>query len=723
MQNAIRPLLICLLGMHWLAWTIGAADLDGRPSILDQSGSVMDSHGEVYQLYQNNESTVEYLHHMVRKLVSRLETHEIFLLSRDSDPLYDALVAALGQTQSGRTIVKRVHRVLFSRYIAALDGPTLLSWLKFSGLDFEKLLTGDQKAIVIDIGWEGSQPTLIVQAMKDEIRNRDNFGTNLSRLVDNLDVFLMGGTGKIGYEDFREALRNDDSGVGDGNPERLFDYYSNLTRGREAFGFHSILEEEIGRTACYNGAKKLQDVSYNWAPSPSKVASDGRSLIFSNASDSSVSRSHVLLWQQVIWSHFASPNVRRELDPLIEAVIDKRKPRFKINYTQPDPNGIPAQVRDLVVRELNYEKDLLAIVAKDRTRPGYFRIVSSRRGEAESRKEIRTQIRRLKRVSELGLPALQYVESTDQSATFALPTTTNGEGMTGEEWLGKWEFDRFPKDSPEFLGLIAFVTKMIDAGVYCGQLTPKNLWVADGQWYIMATAGVSKTEPINVAAAMNYNLFRRWHPEIARALHSFHLTKSFPILEQRSPTDEPKLGERYLLRDGTPILIDEILNQKEHATIFAIRGPFPGAAVLKWMRKPGLEKYLTDQFKQRQQLQRAGIPAALPIYQYGHFAIYRRIQGQNGKAWLSSTSRDEEAEKLGELISDLSKKGVFVSGLWPSHVVYGEDGWEIVGHHGVVTGRKEEELKEDYRKRFDERWLPRAPADCAARIRAKVLGG
>jgi len=92
-----------------------------------------------------------------------------------------------------------------------------------------------------------------------------------------------------------------------------------------------------------------------------------------------------------------------------------------------------------------------------------------------------------------------------------------------------------------------------------------------------------------------------------------------------------------------------------------------------------------------------------------NYHLKKTIEGITGDSWLRGLPLepdqlrvDPDVATLKQFFDQARSDQMFLSGLWPSHLILKDSRWNVVNHHGVRREKDDDKLKEMYRTRMKD---------------------
>jgi hypothetical protein len=688
---------------------------DDRPDILETAGL---SREEISGLTSQG---IEHFHSRIKKhlnligeaveaLLSSLPEWDVFCFARDTDEVMEGLRAAVAQHPQGNLLLTKIHRMNVSRNIIDGYSPALMQWLALQGFVPAEIRAGKMKAYLVDIGWKGSQPYSLLKLALADIPDTGDVQAAALATLDGIDGRVLGPSQSPFLPGFRSRIRGE-SGL---TKSRLLDLFEETSPG-----FAGVLTS-YSDTSAYSRASSLKSGRVNWRDGVLSLNSQGTAIAsYTHSTDVKNNKEAVLVWQWLIAAELAKPEWKNRLTPLIDQAV-ARLPRAVVPASAapaPAPvlriERVPAAFAPLAVAALPAPKGLEVVRLKATSGEPERRLVITESDAPESAEELAAQQRRLPRLENTGIP---YLPLREVGAGFFVQEYRTG--VSGREWLTSWVARNRPADDPGLPTLRELTQKMLDAKIYVRHLTPESLWFDGKQWWVTALGGVQTLPPPEVLWNIARNFRERWDADLARLLMATFRT-DFP-LKLRPPVDKAILH----LDSGLMVQVHRQLRAKEHTLVYEVDGSDGKKHLLKIARDAAGEENLERERRGFEQLARAQVPAS-EVEEYGrNYLLKRFVPGVTGDSWLKeqfAQGNTAAAADLGALLTKAANEGLFISGLWPSHLTLADSHWQIVNHHGV---HRRDDALQRFRERFNDRWASRLPPDCReALIKELFVGG
>lgn len=455
------------------------------------------------------------------EILKMAKGREIFFVARDGEWFYDALTAAMRHFPSANSIEDKVHLLNLSRPVAmGTNAATLMKYLKANGLDFEKILSGEAKVLVIDTGERGS---IFVSLLKNVIKTHDfshpDWRQRLNNLVDGFEVRLLHSSMKSNATQLKKNWANCEA----------FDL-DEVLNDIDELGFGEILRskrKDIGIPVAHNALHEWIVSTFerrkHWDGRATTVNAQGK---VTQTQDIDRDRTGALYSQMRIFHHFSKTSVWKRFSKVIDEAIES----FGVTgvpavATIPAPTkvttvkvkpGLTLKPGDLAETSSGARYQINSFI--DRGRRGEVYLAQTEKGErvavkvavandAETLKSFAEEEEKYKGYTLAGIPHAKLVEiGTDFMVKELI------EGVRGDQFMKTWVGNGMPTGTKELKTLSRLLKKSAVVGIYIGDLNPKNL-IWDGTTWKVIDSGSWRDDlsEIEIKARYAEKIGSRWN--------------------------------------------------------------------------------------------------------------------------------------------------------------------------------------------------------------------
>jgi hypothetical protein len=188
---------------------------------------------------------------------------------------------------------------------------------------------------------------------------------------------------------------------------------------------------------------------------------------------------------------------------------------------------------------------------------------------------------------------------------------------------------------------------------------------------------------------------------------------------------ELRVGTRVRTAQGLHLELRELVSQKPATAVWRAREIDTRrliAVKVNLAGDPGREALRADARRNKRLVDMGLGDLTVKILEaHDDYLIKEWIAGSSGTQWLKTLGpvldpKAVEITALQQLIEKTAGSGVYVRLLEPGHVLFQDSRAVIVNNGGVLKNRSPQEVYDEYRRNFQDRWARKLPAECATKF-------
>lgn len=458
-------------------------------------------------------------------LMKHALTHDVFLLSRDMDALYDGWESLLLLHPELRPLAHKVKTLSFSRLLYPEEEISrgnyqsfeqVGRWLDANQISLARIVDQNQPIFLLDHGYRSRAYRSIYSSLLYQIPESDpDKISKAQRLLDNIDGRLLATWNQSSIPEFKSwvgRLRKDTPLTQVlyrlNQREFYFDSYFPSTRAWTNLGIPTN-----GTTRGDWLIENIERVGAHWLPRIARLTNDGQGILERESPrerDARIDRVELIL-RQIRTYHFLQEEENLQI---VKNRIEKLLPQITLLAPQlslpaspsKEPNPITLNGQEYeVIRTVKQGKDLEVFEVKEANGSRYAlkRAVAGSTAGVESIQRDITRTKALERVRR------GVVQPVAMGSDFILRPWV--EGPNGKEWLKRWQdrgarwFDSGLKDLPNL------VSELADGNnLYVGNLLPSSMVLTKEGWQIVNPGDVEQMAAESARGRFIDSFKRRW---------------------------------------------------------------------------------------------------------------------------------------------------------------------------------------------------------------------
>ncbi len=489
--------------------------LEARPDIETTLSIPIDSLerviGPIGTIADTDLSVLNYYETVIPHLLEKISEHNVYLMARDMEDLYEALQVTLSQHPQAQILRSRVQMLAISRKLAEQStNQQLVQWMKVNGIDFEKLQKSDaEKVFWLDTGYSGKIYRKMFVALLSQISDTDPLCVEkMTHVFANITPLLL-----ASWEEgtFPEVVRSVKLGQFK-TPSELINKIN-----RHEFHFEELIPDRPGRVRREaRGEWLINNVERrraNWRGRGMHLSLDGTRIVEFEAEglkDSRIDRKRLIRDQIHRARYFSTAAVADKMLPYIERALAKLPPidlpLWNKTVLTPGVKFQLSQRRYEVMEVLKERTSTRVLKLRSLEDGGFYSFKYAVEGSTEGIEKLKKDFERIEQLQKNDFVFSAVVE---QSENYLLRKWA--EGSRADAWLADWGKMTSPERSLGAQALEAFLQKSIHRGIYVRNLRPSNMIWNGKEWVIINSGSTVKGLTRNEARARyQEGLIGRW---------------------------------------------------------------------------------------------------------------------------------------------------------------------------------------------------------------------